>query len=150
MRMTLTCVSQQLDAADARHPIVHDQQVEAVLIEASDGRTGTANSTGKWRLTKAGRRYVRGELAVPEFALVFDGKVRSFEGDRVTIREALGTRFSYEELMSAGPITPRQNPGRVRRETAESKAYQKRMDRAEEESDLEAGQQALRALKGAG
>ena len=37
--------------------------------------------------------------AVPSTVVTYNGEPVGFEGDEITIREALGTKFDYAELM---------------------------------------------------
>jgi hypothetical protein len=54
--------------------------------------------SGWWRPTEDGVRFAHSHLAVPKYALVFDGEVQEYAGGGVFIRDALGTRFDYEEV----------------------------------------------------
>ena len=62
-------------------------------------REDGSSRSGWWRITNSGGKYVRGELYVSKYALVYDGKVLSLEGEQVGIRDALGTKFNYDDLM---------------------------------------------------
>lgn len=75
------------------------------LIEPrySDDGSGRRQS-GYWRPTEDGVRFALGHLAVARHALVFDNAVEGYAGGAVFIREALGTRFDYDELMQKWPI----------------------------------------------
>jgi hypothetical protein len=70
---------------------------EEALIRADGGRAGW------WRLTSDGRAYVLGQLKVPQYAAVYDGRLLpdSPHGPPRDIRDALGKRFDYSELMAA-------------------------------------------------
>lgn len=52
-----------------------------------------------WRVTPAGEQWVLGNTTVPCYARIYDGRCLSLVGDPVTIRQALGKRFDYDELM---------------------------------------------------
>jgi hypothetical protein len=63
--------------------------------------------SGYWRPTEDGIRFAHCHLAVPKYALVFDGEVQGFAGGGVFIRDTLGTRFDYDEItckIAAGKI----------------------------------------------
>lgn len=63
------------------------------LIEESD-------PPGHWRLTQLGRDFVANQARVPKFARIYDGRLLGLEGsETVSIIDALGTRFNYDELM---------------------------------------------------
>lgn len=56
---------------------------------------------GYWRLTPRGRRFVEGQISVPKYAEIYNGKVVGMDSsEMVTIRDALGTKFDYSELMA--------------------------------------------------
>lgn len=73
------------------------------LIEESAGRREDGARAGLWRVTPAGEQFVRGLRQVPRYALIYDGRLLGFDGDLIGIKEALGTRFDYAELMAAVP-----------------------------------------------
>ena len=81
---------------------------EEMVLRPDGGRAGY------WRLTEAGREWVLGHSSYPPYVMVYDteplgppqftddttGKTR----DRpVTIRDALGRKFDYDELMRGEP-----------------------------------------------
>ena len=70
------------------------------LIEARPGeREDGSNRTGWWRVTPRGREFVLNRETVPYTALIYDGEVEGHEGPAKTIRDCLGKRFRYDELM---------------------------------------------------
>lgn len=72
------------------------------LIErASRDRDPDAPGVGMWRITDHGEAFVRCAVKVPSHALVLQGEVVRLVSRRgeVSIRDALGTRFDYDELM---------------------------------------------------
>ena len=57
---------------------------------------------GYYRITARGRDFVECRCAVPAAVFVFDGELLNHDVEQmVTINEALGTKFNYEELMEA-------------------------------------------------
>lgn len=52
-----------------------------------------------WRVTSLGEQWVRDTITVPRYARIYDNRCLSLVGDPVTIREALGVRFNYNDLM---------------------------------------------------
>lgn len=71
---------------------------------------GQGRHTGIWRLTELGERWVRNLVAVPRYAEIYDGECRRLHGPNRGIRDALGNRFSYRELMGLN-ATPDVPPG---------------------------------------
>lgn len=54
---------------------------------------------GWWRVTPAGVAWLAGRSTLPRYAMVYNGDVLSLKGANVSLRQALGNRFSYDELM---------------------------------------------------
>jgi hypothetical protein len=75
------------------------------LIEESTEPRGDGGRAGWWRLTPIGLAFVLDQLRVPRFTYLFDGRpvpiVEPDSDKTVSIREALGSRFNYAELMGA-------------------------------------------------
>lgn len=73
------------------------------LLEQFGGPNEVADTpaSGKWRLTKKGVDFVLGEVKVPAYVILYDNRVMSRAPieEQVDIRAALGTKFSYDELM---------------------------------------------------
>lgn len=66
-------------------------------------RVPKANGRGiaGWRITEFGRRFVEGTAHVRKYVRIYDGvMVGGPEGPSVSIREALGTRFNYDDMMA--------------------------------------------------
>jgi hypothetical protein len=55
---------------------------------------------GVWRLTELGEAWVRCEATVPSHARIYNNRCLGLVGDPITIREALGKKFRYDELMA--------------------------------------------------
>jgi hypothetical protein len=72
------------------------------LVEAkpSDGTTDK-KASGYWRITEAGKQFAAGYTKVRSTAVVYKNKVEGLEGDEITIREALDSKFNYGQLMTA-------------------------------------------------
>lgn len=65
-------------------------------------REDGSTRTGWWRLTGPGADFVRGDLIVPKHARIYDGRLLALDdtAGMIGIRDALGTRFDYDELMA--------------------------------------------------
>lgn len=57
--------------------------------------------TGEWRLTDYGRRFAAAVDTAPKHLYFYNGQLILKSEERTFIREALGNRFHYDELMSA-------------------------------------------------
>lgn len=69
------------------------------LVEEQQGAGLHGGRAGYWRVTDKGEAFIQGQLKVPLYAKVYNGQVRGFDGSSVSIKDALGTKFNYEELM---------------------------------------------------
>jgi hypothetical protein len=63
-------------------------------------REDGSNRAGWWRVTDRGRLFVHDGLSVPRHAVIYDGQLLGFAGESVSIRDALGNRFDYDQLMA--------------------------------------------------
>lgn len=71
-----------------------------LLEEKPDAETSGGSHSGYWRLTQRGVHFVRDALVVPKYALIYNGDCLGHEEPLIGIRQALGRKFDYEELMS--------------------------------------------------
>ena len=70
------------------------------LLEKMPGKREDGSSKhGFYKLTDKGRQFVQEEITVPQTLIWYNGKAEGFEGREVSIRDALGKRFRYDELM---------------------------------------------------
>lgn len=56
-------------------------------------------TSGMWAITPKGKEFVRNQLSVPSHVLIFNKKSYGFDGEQVTIKDILDTKFNYMELM---------------------------------------------------
>lgn len=70
------------------------------LLERKNGeREDGSNRVGFYRITEKGKEFVNGNILVPKEAKVFNSKFFGFAGDKISIKQALKSKFNYEELM---------------------------------------------------
>lgn len=70
-----------------------------VLEEANRIRPD-GGKAGWWRVSDLGAAFARNEVRLPKYAYVYNGKVvRMDSAKTVSITEALGVKFNYQELM---------------------------------------------------
>lgn len=75
-----------------------------LLEEAEGRRDDNSPRTGVYRITDAGKAFVRGETSLPRWAVFYDGRVLRLDDSQVgTITDALAKRFNYAELMATAP-----------------------------------------------
>lgn len=71
------------------------------LLEEQKATGLHGGRAGYWRLTDKGIAFVRGNLKVEKYALIYDGRVYGFDGtEMISIKDALGTKFDYQDLMN--------------------------------------------------
>jgi hypothetical protein len=70
------------------------------FIEMLDERRedGSSNN-GHWKMLGRGIEFVRGQISVPSHVYLYDGHALGFDGDQITIRDALKNKFDYDSLM---------------------------------------------------
>lgn len=56
-------------------------------------------TSGYWRITQRGVQFVLGQRTEHERVLIFNKKNLGLTGDQIDIKQALGERFNYNELM---------------------------------------------------
>lgn len=69
------------------------------LIAEKPERRDDGGRAGWWRITGYGEAFVLGQATAMSHALIYAARVLRFEGELITIQEALGQRFNYAELM---------------------------------------------------
>lgn len=69
------------------------------LVRPMDSKTGTHNASGFWKITEKGKTFVRGRESVAKYIKIYNNKFVGFEGDQVTIKDCLGNKFDYSEVM---------------------------------------------------
>ena len=57
-----------------------------------------------WRITTQGRLFLSGELHVPKWMLVYNDTVMGASIRHMDVHEAVGERFSFEELMDPATV----------------------------------------------
>lgn len=70
------------------------------LVEESPDPRDDGGRAGWWRVTDRGKAFVLGQITIPTYARVYNGRVLNFDGAYVDIKTALGTKFNYDDLMA--------------------------------------------------
>lgn len=72
-----------------------------LIEEKPSDRDDGSKHAGWWRITELGRRFVRDEVRIPSHALLFNQQLLGMdESSTIGIRQALGDKFDYAELMA--------------------------------------------------
>ena len=70
-----------------------------LIEEKSKDINADTKTSGYWKITCKGIAFVEQRLKVPSHVCLYNGRLFGFEGEKVTIGQCLGERFSYSELM---------------------------------------------------
>lgn len=74
-----------------------------LIIERAATANDDQRSSGLWRITDKGRAFVKSATRVPKYAFVYNKQCLGLSGSDVSIRDALGTKFSYSALLQGSP-----------------------------------------------
>jgi len=76
------------------------------MIEPAVNNDTTKKSSGYWRITPIGEQFVKGRSTVKSRILVFNNKFQGFsdKSEDITIRQALGNKFDYLELIAGESV----------------------------------------------
>lgn len=70
------------------------------LIKKNDGlRDDGSSRTNLYRITEPGIRFVLDQVMITKYATIYNDTPLEFWGPQVTIRDCLGKKFNYRELM---------------------------------------------------
>lgn len=72
------------------------------LLEEERTLRPDGGRAGYWRITDKGHEFLKGNVSVPKYALVYNGDCAGFEGELVTAEECLGHEFDLAELLAGG------------------------------------------------
>lgn len=70
------------------------------LIEKKQNDDKSKSSSGLWRLTEKGLKFVLRQVEVPKKVFIYDDKIIGRSEETIKIDDAIGTKFSYESLMT--------------------------------------------------
>jgi hypothetical protein len=70
------------------------------LLETKKNTGKKVRGSGLWRLTPLGRDFIHRHITLPKYAFVFNNRLEKYSEDQVDVVQALGKKFSYEELMN--------------------------------------------------
>ena len=69
------------------------------LIEQMENTDTSKKDSGFWRITERGVKFAKGDIALPKRVNLYNGKIVGWDEDHSDIKEALGDKFDYAELM---------------------------------------------------
>ena len=73
-----------------------------LIEEKPEVRSDGSPRVGYWKLTSLGRQFARRQVKVPSHVYIYNGEPlqRAVE-EQITIDDALGTEFNYDEIMAS-------------------------------------------------
>lgn len=75
--------------------LTHYGFLEKLIANREDG----SKRNGYYKITGRGLLFAENKTYVPEKFIICNGKLLGFEGKNISIRQALGKKFNYNELM---------------------------------------------------
>lgn len=70
------------------------------MLEQRQNTDPKKHNSGYWSITQRGIDFVHGKLLVTRKALLFNEKCYGFVGNKISIQDALGKNFDYQEMMN--------------------------------------------------
>ena len=70
------------------------------LVEADVNNDPAKRSSGRWHPTTRGIMFVEGNLLVPKYVITRANVFIRYDGPFVKVRDVIGTRFDYSQLMA--------------------------------------------------
>lgn len=70
------------------------------FVEEAKKTDPKKRTSGMWKITERGVYFVENRLIVLSHAQIYDGKLLGLTGSPVNIKDVLGEKFNYEELMA--------------------------------------------------
>lgn len=80
------------DVAKLRHWGLIEKKPE----EREDG----SPRNGYYKITNLGREFIKGEKQLPRHIFLYNNKLLGFDSEECTIKQCLGKKFDYNQLMS--------------------------------------------------
>ena len=72
---------------------------ELIEEQPKDSNDTEKRTSGMWRISQKGMMFVEGNLSIPKYVKLYNQTFYGYEGERVSIQDALSSKFSYRELM---------------------------------------------------
>lgn len=83
------------------------------LVVADGTNDEDKKASGLWQITPKGIKFVEKQITVHEKVKLYNNHSYGFEGDQITIEDALGTKFSFKDLMKNNGDRSSENDGAV-------------------------------------
>ena len=82
-----------------RHPADFAKLKYWKLIKEGKNEDSDKRTSGKWFITYKGIQFIKGEIQIPKYVDLYNDKALGFSTEMTTIKDALGNKFDYAELM---------------------------------------------------
>lgn len=86
--------------SDSRAAEISKLRFWGLLEDSPQARDDGCPHSGFWKITQKGRLFVSCEIRVPSHVFIFNNTCYGHSETDTDIRECLGDRFNYEELMA--------------------------------------------------
>ena len=70
------------------------------LLQEEIEKRPDGGRSGWWRITDTGAAFVLDRSTIQKYALIYDGRCLGLDGPHINIRDALGKKFNYNQLMA--------------------------------------------------
>ena len=71
------------------------------FLEELQEKRPDGGRAGWWRVTDLGEKFINGEVTATKYIMIYASRFLGFEGEEITLQQALGKKFDYEELMNS-------------------------------------------------
>lgn len=94
----------EADGDRPRAPHFAELRFWQLITAKSTNENPKKKSSGFWAISERGKAFVKGEITLPSRILIFNNKFQGFsdKSEEITIGNALGNEFDYEDLMGSG------------------------------------------------
>lgn len=69
------------------------------LIKEAEKTDTVTRTSGFWFITYKGRDFLKANIQVPKYLDTYNGKILGFSDEMISVKDALGNKFDYAELM---------------------------------------------------
>ena len=70
------------------------------LLEEQENTETTKKTSGTWRITDRGVKFIMGQIAVPSHIFIYNNSLQGYSNTEINIYKALGKHFNYTQLMN--------------------------------------------------
>lgn len=71
------------------------------LVTPRENTDKSKKDSGYWSVTQKGKDFIDKKISIPKYALIYNSRQWGFSDELVSINDALGTNFDFQELMNS-------------------------------------------------